>query len=233
VSGKVPRLAPFRQSRFAQFAEQAIQTRRNLRWVRASGVPPERLVATPDACDSHAVFSGRGITLLGGIAATAVIGLIPAIGSANPVAQTSAKKKPPLKFSKVRVFSDHSVTPGQQEWITVAKLPPRTRFKVAIEPPPTTPQCGQYYFCNSVRVFPVPGTPPYRSSGKGRATVSFVMPSQYVIQSDPFGPSTKQPVTFMNGQALHIDVYGAKRTRKATRVGFGFGRTVVYLPPES
>ena len=178
------------------------------------------------------MFSGRGSTLLAAVGAAA-IAFVPAIGSADPVAQTSAKKKPALKFSKVRVFSDHSVTPGQQERITVSKLPPRTKFKVAIEPPPTTPQCGRYYFCSSMRVFPVPGTPPYRSSGKGRATLSFVMPSRYVIQSDPFRPSTKQSVAFADGQAVHIDVLGVKRTRNATRVGFGFGRTVVHVPPDS
>jgi hypothetical protein len=187
----------------------------------------------PDACDSQAVFSGRGIILLAGVLATAAIALVPAIGSADPVVHSSAKKKPPLKFSKARVFSDHSVTPGQQEWITVAKVPPRAKLKVAIEPPTTTPQCGQYYFCRSVRVFPAPGTPPYRSSSKGGATLSFIMPSHYVIQSDPFRPSTRQSVAFADGQAVHIDVLGKKRTRKATRVGFGFGRAIVYIPPAS
>jgi hypothetical protein len=197
------------------------------------GTRPRGLVATPEACDSQRVFSGRGSIPLAAVGATLAIALMPAIGSAGPVVQSSAKKKPPLQFSKVRVFSDHSVTPGRQEWITVAKLPPRTKLKVAIEPPPTTPQCGQYFFCSSVRVFPVEGTPRYRSSGKGRAKLSFVMPSHYTIQSDPFRPSTRQSVAFANGQAVHIDVLGVKRTRKATRVGFGFGRTVVHVPPDS
>lgn len=184
----------------------------------------------PDACDSQAVFSGRGIILLAGVVATAAIAPVPAIGSADPVVET-AGKKPPLKFSKARVRSDGSVTPGQQEWITVTKVPPRAKLKVAIEPPPTTPQCGQYFFCRSVRVVPAPGTPAYRSSAKGRATLSFIMPSHYVIQSDPFSPSTRQFVAFADGQAVHIDVLGVKRTRKATRVGFGFGRAVVHIPP--
>jgi hypothetical protein len=185
----------------------------------------------PDACDSQAVFSGRGIILLAGVVATAAIALVPAIGSADPVVETSANKKPQLKFSKARVRSDGSVTPGQQEWIAVSQLPPRTKLKVAIEPPTTTPQCGQYYFCRSVRVFPVPGTPPYRSSGKGGATLSFIMPSHYTIQSDPFRPSTRQSVAFADGQAVHINVLGRKRTGNATHVGFGFGRAVVQISP--
>jgi hypothetical protein len=179
------------------------------------------------------VFSGRGSILLAAVGATVTIALVPGIGSADPVAQTSAKKKPPLKVSKARVRSDGSVTPGQQEWISVSQLPPRTKLKVAIEPPTTTPQCGRYYLCRSVRVFPVPGTPPYRSSGKGGATLSFIMPSHYVIQSDPFRPSTRQSVAFANGQAVHIEALGVKKTRNATRVGSGFGRAVVDIPPAS
>ncbi len=197
-----------------------------------AGRSPETsgVAGTQSACDSQAVVSGRGITLLTGVAATAVLALVPAAGGADPVAEVSAEK-PPLRFFKTRVRSDGSVTPGQQEWVSVSRVPPRAKLKVAIEPPPTTLQCGQYYFCRTVRVFPVPGTPAYRSSGKGRASLSFVMPSHYVIQSDPFRPSTKQSVPFANGQSVHINVLGKRRTRKANMVGFGFARTVVYIPP--
>jgi hypothetical protein len=110
-------------------------------------------------------------------------------------------------------------------------MPPRTRLQVFVEPPPTTPQCGQYYFCRPVRVFPVPGTPAYRSSGKGGATLSFVMPHTYVIQSDPFNKSTRQTVTWVNGQSVHLDVLGQRKTRKVRQFGFGFGRSIVSIPP--
>jgi hypothetical protein len=139
-------------------------------------------------------------------------------------------KKPPVKLLKGRVASDFSVTPGRQEWITIRKMPPRAPFKLLIEPPPTTPQCGQWYFCRSVRVFQVPGTPAYRSSGGGAATVSFVMPPTYVIQSDPFKDSTRQSVGWMNGQVIHIDVLAQKRTKRARFFGFGFGRSIVSIP---
>lgn len=148
-----------------------------------------------------------------------------------PAQQYAAKKKPPVHLLKGRVISDRSVTPGQQETITISRMPPRTRLELYVEAPPTTPQCGQYYFCRPVRVFPVPGTRAYRSSGKGRAILSFVMPSTYAIQSDPFRPSTRQSVTFANGQSIHIDVLGEKRTRKLRQFGFGFGRAIVQIPP--
>jgi hypothetical protein len=177
------------------------------------------------------VFSGRGSTLLSAVGVCVACGLIPAAGLAAVAAEPyAAKKKPPVKLLKGRVASDGAVTPGQQEWITITRMPPRARFKLLIEPPPTTPQCGQYYFCSSVRVFPVPGTPRYRSSGKGAAAVSFVMPGSYVIQSNPFKPSTRQTVNFMNGQVIHIDVQGMKRTKRARFFGFGFRRSIVQIP---
>jgi hypothetical protein len=191
---------------------------------------PRALARNRSACDSHAVFSGRGYALLAGVGASVAIAAVPAIGSADPVAHAS--KKPPLHFLKARVRSDGIVTPGQQEWVTLSELPPKAKFKMAIEPPATTPQCGQYYFCHAPRVFPVPGTPPYRTNGKGRALVSFVMPSTYVIESDPSDPSTRQTVAFADGQSVHIDVIGMKRTRKMRLVGFGFGRAIVQLPSE-
>ena len=84
--------------------------------------------------------------------ALAVIGAAPA----------AAKSKPKFIFLKARVVSDGFVTPGQLETISVSNLPPRTNIKVFVEPPPTTPQCGEFYFCDVVRTQPAPGTPLYR-----------------------------------------------------------------------
>lgn len=137
--------------------------------------------------------------------------------------------KPKLVFLRARVHSDGIVTPGQLETIAVSRLPPRARLKVVIEPPPTTPECGELYFCSVAPTSPAPGSPPYRSSGKGRALLTFVMPSSYWVATDPFRPSQGHQQTFANGQAVHIDVEGLRRTRKAKRVGFGFARAVVQL----
>jgi hypothetical protein len=134
-------------------------------------------------------------------------------------------------FQKARVVSDRIVTPGQLETIAVSRMPPRARVRVLIEPPPTTPECGQLYFCHPVRTSPAPGYPPYRTSGKGRALLTFVMPSSYFVETDPFRPGERRPVNFANGQTVHIDVDGARRYKRVKRVGFGFGRAVVQLPP--
>jgi hypothetical protein len=138
-----------------------------------------------------------------------------------------AKQRVKLVFFKARVRSDGFATPGQAETVAVSHMPPRTRFKMAIEPPPTTPQCGEFYFCDFAAVSPAPGSPPFRTSGKGRALVTFVMPSTYNIATDPFDPRTRRPVSFANGQAVHIDVDGVRRLHRMRKIGFGFGRAIV------
>jgi hypothetical protein len=166
------------------------------------------------------------------LAASAVAiacGLGTASGSpaATVGAQPLAKQRVKLVFFKARVRSDGIVTPGQLETVAVSHMPPRTRFKMAIEPPPTTPQCGEFYFCDSAPVSPTPGSAPFRTSGKGRALVTFVMPSTYNIATDPFDPHTRRPVSFANGQAVHIDVDGVRRLHRVRKIGFGFGRAIV------
>lgn len=171
--------------------------------------------------------SSRGRTRLIA-AALACAFLATAIGAPG-----ASAGKPKRVFTKARVLSDGFVTPGQLETIAVSRMPPRARLKVFVEPPPTTPQCGQFYFCDVAPTSPAPGSPPYRSSGKGKALLTFVMPSSYFISSDPFRPREGRFVDFANGQAVHIDVQGARRTKRVRRVGFGFARAVVQLPPPS
>jgi hypothetical protein len=169
------------------------------------------------------VFSGRG-RIIAGTSALACV-LVAAVGAGGAFAG-----KPRVVFQKARVVSDRIVSPGQLETIAVSRMPPRARVRVLIEPPPTTPECGQLYFCDPVRTSPAPGYPPYRTSGKGRALLTFVMPSSYFVETDPFRPSERRLVNFANGQAVHIDVDGSRRFKRVKRVGFGFGRAVVQLP---
>jgi hypothetical protein len=81
-----------------------------------------------------------------------------------------------------------------------------------------------------VKIFPAPGGVPFHSNGHGSAVATFVMPSTYTIQSDPFDKRTLQTVTFMNGQSVHINVLSIKSTKKAKFISFGFGRTIVQVP---
>jgi hypothetical protein len=171
------------------------------------------------------VSIGRGTIALA--VAGLVIGTAAATASAQPSAQPLAKKKVKLVFFKARVASDGFLTPGQVETVIVSHMPHRTRFRMAIEPPPTTPQCGQFYFCDFAPVSPAPGSSPFVTDAKGLAPVSFVMPTSYNISTDPFDPATRRPVTWANGQRVHIDVDGVKRLPHKRKVGFGFGRAIV------
>jgi hypothetical protein len=169
------------------------------------------------------VSIGRGTIVLAALALA--VGAATATG-AEPVAHT-AKKKVKVVFFKTRVASDGFLTPGQPETVTVTHMPAKTRFKMAIEPPPTTLQCGQFYFCDFAPVSPAPGSPPFRSNGKGEAVVTFVMPTTYNIATDPFDPASRRPVGWGEGQRVHINVQGVKRRPQLRKVGFGFGRATV------
>ncbi|HSD25619.1 MAG TPA: hypothetical protein VLB79_14965 [Solirubrobacterales bacterium] len=165
----------------------------------------------------------------GKIAAAALALALGLAGSAaaQPVAHSAAKKKVKVVFFKAHVGSDGFLTPGQPETVSVFDMPPKTNFRIAIEPPPTTLQCGQFYFCDFAPVSPAPGSPPFRTNKKGTAVVTFIMPSTYNISTDPFDPSTRHPVAWANGQRVHIDVQGVKRLKHKRKIGFGFGRAAV------
>jgi hypothetical protein len=162
------------------------------------------------------------------VAAAILLACALLVASLGPAGASAHKRK--LVFLKARVVSDHLVTPGQLETIAISNLPPRAPLKVFIEPPPITPECGELYFCDVVPTSPAPGTKPYKASGKGRALLSFVMPSSYFVETNPFRPKEGHLQNFANGQSVHIDVQGVSRTKKAKRVGFGFARAVVQLP---
>jgi hypothetical protein len=109
-------------------------------------------------------------------------------------------------------------------------MPARAKLQVEVEAPPTTPECGELYFCDPVVVTPAEGSPPFRSSGKGRAYLSFVMPDSYMVETDPFNPSTRRPSYFANGQSVHIDVFGVRNRPGVKEIGLGFSRAVVQIP---
>ena len=167
---------------------------------------------------------GRGSIAVATLALT--VGFSGTAAAGEP-AQPLAKQRTKIILLKTRVASDGFVTPGQPETVTVSHMPRRTDFKMAIEAPPTTLQCGQFYFCDLAPVRPAPGSPPFRTDSKGEAVVTFVMPSTYNLATDPFDPSTRRPVAWANDQRIHIDVQGVKRMPRVKKIGFGFGRATV------
>jgi len=143
----------------------------------------------------------------------------------------SSKKETKFVFLKARVGSDGIVTPGQPETISISRMAPKARIAVFIEPPPTTLQCGELYFCDAAPAAPAPGSPPFKADKKGRAVLTFIMPDTYYLETDPFNPKIRTPVTFADQQRIHIDVQGASRIRHVKRESFGFARATVQLHP--
>jgi hypothetical protein len=139
---------------------------------------------------------------------------------------TANQLKVPLKFVKGKVFSDGAVAPGELETVFISKFPPRANLKAAIEPPATTPRCGEHFFCDLAFVTPAPETPLFRTSGKGRAQLSFIMPATFTLE-DPYRPGETRQAHFVTGQTVHIDVGANKRLKKARLQAFGFAIAVV------
>jgi hypothetical protein len=174
---------------------------------------------------------GRGKKLAIALAClAAALTVASAAGALTPGGHVD-KKKLKFVFLKARVATDGIVTPGQLETITVSRLAPRAQVKVWVEPPPTTPECGELYFCDPAPTSPAPGTPPYRSSGKGAAVLTFIVPASYFVETDPFHPSQGRFSNFAEGQSVHIDVAAGKTRKGVRRESFGFARAIVQLAP--
>ena len=83
----------------------------------------------------------------------------------------------------------------------------------------------------SRRPRPPTGSPPFKANAKGRAVLTFVMPDSYFLETDPFNPKIRTPVTFANQQRIHIDVQGTSKVKGVRRESFGFARATVERPP--
>jgi hypothetical protein len=192
---------------------------------------PSRLPGRSSPAIVRRVSAGRG-TLTAAVSVAALAGalLVPGIAPADSgTAQLSSKSKHRTKFVflKAKVGSDGFVTPGQNETISISRMAPKAAIAVFIEPPPTTLQCGELYFCDVAPAAPATGSPPFVANAKGRAVLTFVMPDTYYLETDPFNPKIRTPVRFADQQRIHIDVQGTSKIKHVRRESFGFARATV------
>jgi hypothetical protein len=128
-----------------------------------------------------------------------------------PIAQASSSSSVSVtdggRFDRGTVRTDGTLTAGQQETIYVKGAPPRLRLLAEISPPPTAATCGFSLDagCLPEPLFRVPGTPPFKSSRKGRGRLTFVMPAAYEYFSFK-DPLQSHPINLVNGQTVHVDV---------------------------
>jgi hypothetical protein len=148
-------------------------------------------------------------------------------GSSNP------KRKLPLHIVKGHVFSDGTLSVGKPEFVTITDMPPRARFRIAVEPLAATPQCSTPpWLCDLAWVGPAPGSLPFRTSGKGNAYVAFITPVSFKLENFE-KPSLTHFEPFVNGQRVHVDVEAIKARPKKHRreLGIAIGRAGIDGPP--
>jgi hypothetical protein len=173
--------------------------------------------------------------------ATAVLLLmLTACLTASGLLATSATAKPDTVHIVGKMRTDGVLTVHQLETVTLKGMPPRLNLNVVIAPPDDLNSCYDILpgTCFPTPLYPAPSTVPFRTSGKGRATLTFVMPDSY-----RFKPGTSLPEfqtdhrPFWNGQVIYLRARGVgNQRRKGIRTivrGKATGRAVVEVPPAS
>jgi hypothetical protein len=145
----------------------------------------------------------------------------------------------PHGFHRAKVRTDGLLTVGGQETLTVKGVSPKQRLKASISPPPTATACFPDTFafagCFPEPLYRVAGTPRFKGSGKGRATLTFVMPPAYEYL-DLDDPLKSHPVYLVDGQTVHVDiagisVYRRPHTKSIVERELGSSIAVVQVPP--
>jgi hypothetical protein len=132
--------------------------------------------------------------------------------------------------------TDGLLTPGSPETLTVRRMPKHLKFAIEIAPP-------LYHStqCPGVPVFCIPAVPEtpdghaahFRTSGRGRATVVFTMPSGFDrISISRSGPEWEF-VSFAEGDVVQIRATGVRFARKSTRNRSATTLATVALSPSA
>ena len=177
--------------------------------------------------------SSRGIVL--GIAIALLFAVL------NMPTQADAARHP--KFHRTILRTDGLLTVGQQETLTVKGAPPRATLQATAEPSvTTTTQCFNFKTfdeCLPEPLFSVfTGSSRFKASGKGRASLTFVMPPGFEF-IDSRDPLKSHPVFYTDGERVPIGVshYVEKHDRRGFSISIsslGFTTaTVQVLPPPS
>jgi hypothetical protein len=145
-------------------------------------------------------------------------------------------------FPSGRVLTDGLLTVGGQETLRVSQIPrlPHERLKASIAPPPTATACFTeapielgFFFsaCIPQPLYPVPGTPPLKRNKKGRASLTFAMPSAYEF-IDFQDPIKSHPIYLVDGQTAYVTIDIVYKPKSGGIAGGSFAaRSVVVQVP--
>jgi hypothetical protein len=133
---------------------------------------------------------------------------------------------PKSKFVQGRILTDGVVTPNAPETFQISGLPARVKFQIATGPPPGAGNCNGAYACEPPILSRLTGTPRFRSSGKGRATASFIFPQGFLRYSTLDFRAPPQFIQFKNGDPVFFVLAGGKAKRKDGRPQFVLAEAV-------
>jgi len=121
-------------------------------------------------------------------------------------------------------------TPGQVESIAVRGMPKKGKVQALMGFAGAPGGCSGVFVCLPVLLRRAEGTPRFHTTAKGRALISFVMPTHYErFRIDNLNSPTER-VAFVNGQRLLIEVDGIASHRDKQTFGIAVARTTVQIP---
>jgi hypothetical protein len=121
-------------------------------------------------------------------------------------------------------------TPGHVESIAVKGMPKKGKVQALMGFAGAPGGCSGVYVCLPVLLQRAAGAPRFQTTGRGRAVISFVMPTHYErFRIDNLNSPTER-VAFVHGQRLLIEIDGIANHREKQTFGIAAARTTVEIP---
>jgi hypothetical protein len=136
------------------------------------------------------------------------------------------------RFERVKgkALAFGTFTPGQVEQIAVKGMPKKGKVQALMGLAGAPGGCSGPFVCLPVLLQRAADTPRYHTTGRGRALISFVMPTHYQRFRIDSINSPNESVAFVNGQRLLIEVDGISSHREKQTFGIAIARTTVQIP---
>ena len=137
-------------------------------------------------------------------------------------------------FQHGKLRSDGVMTVGQLETVVIKGLPPKLKVRMSVSANDARCQNFKTAFCIPTSAKRAAGTHRFRTSAKGRATLTFVMPAAYeVLNLKNF---KTEHASFTNGEPLlvdaTVDTAGRRHGESVHLIGIAQGSAVAeVLPP--
>jgi hypothetical protein len=177
---------------------------------------------------------GSAVAVIGLLLAALICSQAVAAGGSTLVVIGGSGKDEKARFVAGRAkLRSGALTVGQTQTVVVKGLPAHFKLGAYVEPT-VLPICDQPNLsCYPQPLFPAAGTPRFRTSGKGRAVLTFVMPPAFELFNE-IDPTQSHPIQFAEGQTAGVDISGFGRTRVRGRslptFALAIARAPVHLP---